>query len=199
MTTRTARTKAGTRQRVLDVAEDLIARKGWSAAGVNEVLTAAGVPTGSFYHHFGSKDAFGRAVLENYFSAYLATMDEIAATPGTPAAQRLMRFWQQFHDKQTIDDCQGRCLVVKLAAEVSDLSETLRATLDEGTTGIIARVEQMLRAGEVDGSLQLDDDPAQLATWLYGSWLGASLLAKTSRDRRALDTAMTTTRRLLGV
>jgi len=186
-----------TRQHVLDVAMDVMARRGYSAVGVNEVLAAAGVPKGSFYYHFGSKEAFGQAMLEGYFRGYLANMDMIASDASSTGAERLMLFWQQFHEKQAIDECQGRCLVVKLAAEVSDLSEPLRLTLLVGTDHIIERVELMLRSGIDDGSLRVEGDPKTVAASLYGSWVGASILAKISHSPELLDTAMSTTRSLL--
>ena len=61
---------------MLDVGRRIMAGKGFSAVGLNEVLAAAGVPKGSFYHYFASKDAFGEALLESYFEQYLAEIDE---------------------------------------------------------------------------------------------------------------------------
>ena len=60
------------RDSILATGQRIMAGKGYSAVGLNEILTAAGVPKGSFYHYFGSKDAFGEAMLEAYFEDYLA-------------------------------------------------------------------------------------------------------------------------------
>jgi len=60
------------RENILATGQRLMAGKGFSAVGLNEILADAGVPKGSFYHYFGSKDAFGEALLEHYFEAYLA-------------------------------------------------------------------------------------------------------------------------------
>lgn len=57
-------TTADVRQHILDTAKPIMLRKGFSAVGLNEILQAAGVPKGSFYHYFGSKEAFGEALLE---------------------------------------------------------------------------------------------------------------------------------------
>ena len=69
------------RQHILCTAQRLIGSKGFSAVGLNELLNAAGVPKGSFYHYFGSKEAFGVALLEYYFERYWRLMDELFEIP----------------------------------------------------------------------------------------------------------------------
>jgi len=186
-----------TRQNILDAARNLVAGRGWSAVGLSEVLAAASVPKGSFYHWFSSKDAFGQAMLDSYFADYLQEMDAIFSREGTTAAERLMAYWNGWISSQSLDDCQGRCLAVKLAAEVADLSESMRLSLLSGTTGIIDRIRRMIEAGMVDGSLAVDDEPGLIALSLYEMWVGASILAKIRRDAGPMDGALATTRRLL--
>jgi TetR/AcrR family transcriptional repressor of nem operon len=187
------------RQHILDVARPLLLRKGFTAVGLTEVLTAARVPKGSFYHYFGSKEAFGEAVLEDYFTEYLEQMEALLAQPGT-AADRLVSYFDDWLASQTGDESQSRCLAVKLGAEVCDLSESMRTALQRGTGGVIARLARCIEAGRADGSLSTPRENSQaLATVLYQTWLGAGLLAKFARDRAPLDVAMASTRELLGL
>ncbi|QWF19174.1 TetR/AcrR family transcriptional regulator [Lysobacter capsici] len=186
------------RQHILDIAHPLLLRRGFTAVGLAEILSAAQVPKGSFYHYFGSKEAFGEAVLEAYFADYLGRMDELLAQPGT-AAQRLTAYFRDWLDSQTGDEAQSRCLVVKLGAEVCDLSESMRAALARGTRGITDRLARCIEAGRVDGSLAATRDACLAGAELYQNWLGASLLAKITRDRAPLDTAMASTRQALGL
>jgi len=186
------------RQHILDVAYPLLLSKGFTAVGLAEVLAAAQVPKGSFYHYFGSKEAFGQALLETYFADYLARTDALLAQPGT-AAERLVAYFDDWLDSQTRDDAQCRCPVVKLGAEVSDLSESMRAALERGTQQIIERLARCIEAGRADGSLAISSDAWATAATLYQSWLGASLLAKITRQRAPLDNAMASTRQLLGL
>ncbi|MCB5905886.1 TetR/AcrR family transcriptional regulator [Streptomyces pinistramenti] len=186
-----------TRRSILDAAQRIMARKGFSAVGINEVLTAAGVPKGSFYHFFGSKDAFGEAMIRAYFTDYLADMDRILAEPGLTSAQRLMNYWQNWRETQSVGECQGKCLAVKLGAEVSDLSEAMRIALKEGTTAVIDRLERTITAGLKDGSLTTDVSARDTAQSLYDMWLGASVMVKIHRHLGPMDTTMTVTRQLL--
>lgn len=188
-----------TRQAILDAAQRIMAHKGWAAVGINEVLGAAGVPKGSFYHWFSSKDAFGEAMMRSYFADYLAEMDAVFARPDTPAADRLMAYWEGWRETQSLEDCQGKCLAVKLGAEVADLSEPMRIALKEGTTEIVDRLQRMIEAGTADGSLSVEGDARATAETLYDMWLGASVMAKIHRDPTPLDNALTLTARLLGV
>jgi len=52
-------------------------QKGYTAVGLSELLATAGVPKGSFYHYFRSKEEFGQALLEEYFSEYLGRVDSL--------------------------------------------------------------------------------------------------------------------------
>ncbi|MGW6443250.1 TetR/AcrR family transcriptional regulator [Lentzea sp. NPDC055074] len=186
-----------TRRSILDAAQRIMSHKGFAAVGINEVLLEAGVPKGSFYHYFNSKDAFGEAMMRSYFIDYLADMDRVLSEPGATSAQRLMNYWRSWRETQSVDDCQGKCLAVKLGAEVADLSETMRLALKEGTTAIVDRLERVIAAGVDDGSLAVDDDACTAAQALYDMWLGASVMAKIHRDIGPLDTVTTVTRRLL--
>lgn len=191
-----ASVRSDVRQVILEHGQRLIAARGFSAVGLNEVLTAAGVPKGSFYHYFGSKNAFGEALLDHYFVDYLADLDEALAQPG-PMAGRITNYWQHWQDTQSYLDYQGKCLAVKLGAEVSDLSEAMRLALDRGTSAIIGRLERAVSVGVAEGSLAIDDSARDVARGLYQMWLGASVMAKIMRDTQPFETAMTTTRHVL--
>ncbi len=188
-----------TRQHILDTAQTLMARKGYTAVGLNEVLSEAGVPKGSFYHYFSSKEHFGEALMQSYFADYLATMRHIAGDADKTGAEQLDEYWRRFTDLQSYDDCQGKCLVVKLATEVSDLSEPMRLQLVDGTAGIIDNLERMIATGKQDGSVGAPEEPRVLAEELYDAWLGASTMAKIQRDPAALRRALHLTRARLHI
>lgn len=185
-----------TRQHILETGLGIFAGKGFASVGLNELLKAAGVPKGSFYHYFESKEQYGQALLEDYFARYLADIDSLLAVEAASGHERLMRYWQRWLDKQCDECAEQKCLVVKLAAEVSDLSDAMRLTLRDGTDRIVGRIASVIEAGIADGSLPaLDARPT--AQMLYQLWLGASLLGKLHRNSQALENAMRYTRLLL--
>jgi TetR/AcrR family transcriptional regulator, transcriptional repressor for nem operon len=187
------------RQEILDTAQIIISGKGYAAVGLNEILAAAGVPKGSFYHYFESKDAFGEALLESYFETYLEDLDAMLQRPGLSEGERLMVYWQKWVDTQASCDPEGKCLAVKLGAEVSDLSETMRKVLLRGTSAVIGRLARTIERGLADGSVTIAGEPQETAETLYQTWLGASLLAKIARNAEPLLSALAASRRTLGI
>lgn len=187
-----------TRQHLLDTGRDILAARGFSSVGLSALLQQAGVPKGSFYHYFKSKEQFGEALLEDYFEFYLGELNQLFSQPSQTGQQQLMNYWQEWQRRYCGPNSRSDCLVVKLSAEVADLSEPMRLTLKAGTDKVIARITHCIEAGINDGSLQ-STQPAFLATSLYQLWLGASLLTKLHRDEQHMDTAMLLTRQLLGV
>lgn len=184
------------RQHIIDVAKALMTHKGYTAVGLMEVLKAAGVPKGSFYHYFRSKEEFGQALLEEYFQEYIGRVDVVMAAQGT-GAERLLGYLRYWAKTQAFDHPEEKCLVVKLGAEVCDLSEDMRGVLQEGTALIIERITRCVQLGMADGSITSTQDAETLAESLYQLWLGASLLVKVRNTTAAFDTALITSKRLL--
>lgn len=182
------------RQHILSVAKPLIVTRGFTAVGLAELLAAAQVPKGSFYHYFDSKEAFGVALLNWYFDDQLARLDELLSRP-LPAAERFMLYWQYWLDAQGGADPENRCLAVKLSAEVCDLSEAMRAALDRGIGAIIDRLAECVADGNADGSIPARINARDQAETLYQQWMGASILAKVTGQHTPLDIAMAMTLR----
>ena len=104
----------GVRTRVLDAAVELFARQGYEATSVAQVVTAAGVAKGGFYHHFASKEDLLYEVYGDLIDRQLAAMDEIlgrglsgdetlralvndlvVSTAGS--ARQALVFWREMH------------------------------------------------------------------------------------------------------
>jgi len=186
-----------TREHLLATGQRIMAGKGFSAVGLKEILDESDVPKGSFYYYFTSKEAFGVAMLESYFDAYLAELDETLNQSGISYAQRLINYWRNWQESQSFYDCQGKCLAVKLGAEVADLSDKMRVTLMRGTAGIISRLAAALKSGAAEGSLTLENEAEEVAESLYQLWMGASVMVKIVRTTTPFDSALKTTRQIL--
>lgn len=178
-----------TRQQILSTAQTIILGKGFAAVGLNEILKTAGVPKGSFYHYFESKEHFGSAMLENYFDQYMVTLDEQLGDKAKPAVERLLSYFDNWKLSQCSDTTIDKCLVVKLSGEVTDLSESMRLALKQGTHRVIERLANLVQEAIDKQEVTLSDDAQTVAEEMYYLWLGATLLTKVNHTPDALDVA----------
>ena len=185
-----------TRQHILDIGYRLIVSKGFSSVGLAEILQSAGVPKGSFYHYFKSKEQFGEEIIACYFKEYLTALEEIFHPQRGPAFNRLLDYWQRWIDTQSDSCVDHKCLVVKLSAEVADLSEPMRLALLTGSAEVIKRIALCIEDGIRDGSIA-DMNASITAELLYNMWIGASLMSKLNRSAESLQRVMLTTTSLL--
>ncbi len=189
-------TPSDTRAHLLAIGYQLIAQKGFTAVGIKQILDTAGVPKGSFYHYFASKEAFGEAIINHYFAMYKNRLEAIG-TQDISAQQKLYNYFQNWYDTQQNGCDHEKCLVVKLSAEVADISEPMRKVLYAGYQQTISWLAEQIKAGWADNSVpQLDNIAAEsMAKRWYFAWLGASLIAKISQTNTPLAEVwqMTTT------
>ena len=62
--------KANVREKIVDAALHLFHTRGYNGSGVNDIVVSAGVPKGSFYNHFASKEALGLETIARYWRDY---------------------------------------------------------------------------------------------------------------------------------
>lgn len=186
-----------TRQHILDCGQRLIAMKGFVGVGLTELLGTAGVPKGSFYHYFASKEAFGIALLEYYFDNYMDYLGTLDRAPELNGAARLRVYGERWAETQRGEDAARYCLIVKLSAEIADLSEAMRAIMLGGTERVLRELARYVAEGQADGSISNPLPAGELAETFYALWLGASLLAKLRRDGSAFAAALKRSRELL--
>ncbi|MEQ6202265.1 TetR/AcrR family transcriptional regulator [Sulfitobacter sp. HNIBRBA2951] len=184
------------RQHILDTGRDLVVKHGFGGVGIARLLSECSIPKGSFYYYFPSKDAFGEALLDDYVADYLDRFDRLTEGPGEAYA-KLEKFWSAWLAQAGTEGIAGQCLVVKLGAEVADISQPMRVILDDGVTAFVTRIAALLRTGALDGSLPVFADPDKTARMLYAKWLGAAILAKLSCTQLPLQQALADTLDLL--
>lgn len=185
-----------TRQHILEVGYELIVSKGFTSVGLSELLKTANVPKGSFYHYFKSKEHFGEALIQDYFSHYLEAITAQLGNPALRGYQALIQYFELWLAQDKGSCNANKCLIVKLGAEVSDLSEPMRVALKNGADRIVDTIAQCIERGVADGSIKATN-AKQSAQQIYFLWIGASLLNKLYQDQSGLKQCLENTKQLL--
>jgi TetR/AcrR family transcriptional repressor of nem operon len=171
-----------TRDRIIETGAAIIHRKGFNHTGIQEILTAAGVPKGSFYNYFKSKNDFGLAIID-YFSDHFRhiadkTLNDTAISP----LNRIYQFLSAFMDHFESQNYAGGCPIGNLAQEMGDLNSEFRAKLNESMDLMIDAVVQVLSAAQQDGKIPKNLNIKDAASFIVAGWHGAIIQMKLTQS-----------------
>jgi len=180
--------KESTRTILLETGKLLFLARGYSSTGIEAVVQAAGVPKGSFYYYFGSKEEFGLQVLDRFAEEARANFERCVADTSVSPIGRFRRYFEEACVRLESQECRTGCLVGNLSQEMAAQSEVFRSRLEEIFEGIRDRYVDGLKVAEEAGEIPPGQDLRALAEFCLGSWQGAILRAKTARSTRPIRT-----------
>lgn len=164
----------------------LFTRLGYNATGIQQITDQAGVPKGSFYNHFDSKDAFAAQIIRNYATwveeAWVQCLND--APPDAIGAIR--HTFQRFIAHHAHTDCQG-CLVGNFAAEVAESSASCREVLQACMDAWRLRLSALIARAQREGSVRSDVEASVLASLFWDAWEGSLLRMKIARTTAPLQ------------
>lgn len=178
------------REHLLAVGEELFINSSFNCVGLNDILKKAGIPKGSFYHYFESKEDFGLQVIESYAKQNYEQLKAITSDDSLLPYQQLKKFFEtniaHFDD---INYCQG-CLMVNLSQELADVNEKLRCKINELSQITVDQVADCIKRMQ-SNDLNLNHlKPREAAQVLMNSWQGAIMKMKLEKNRDPLNVFM---------
>lgn len=177
---------ASTKQLLVEAGKQLIWEKGYSATGIQDVLRAAGVPKGSFYHYFESKDAFVFAVLESYLQEYNSRIGHYLGDESLRPLMRLRQFFEAAaHWFASLPSYRG-CIVGNLSQELGATNEVFRVRLADILEQLRRSIRHCLQLAQESGELSTDLEVDQLAHFCLNGLHGAILRTKVNQDSAPL-------------
>ena len=171
-----------TREHLIDVGLGLMHQNGYNATGLTDILKAANVPKGSFYHHFGSKEDFAAAALEKYGMREREHAAAILNDTTTLPLKRLRRYFNDlgkiYGQKAAIPGCMMGRFSLEIAEESPQLRSRIRATFEHWQHSIAEVIRQAVAQKE----LPPDTEAESLAGFLLNSWQGALLRSQADKS-----------------
>jgi TetR/AcrR family transcriptional regulator, transcriptional repressor for nem operon len=173
----------------------LMLRSGYAGTGLVELLQAAGVPKGSFYNHFDSKEAFCVEVVGRYYAEHDELLASLLTQTDRSPLERLHSYFEEMLQRasDTSPEVRG-CLLGLLALEMSGSSEPLRESVSDAFRRWQDRLAELLRQAQDAGELAPEQEPQRLAAMLLEGWEGALMRARATRDleslRRSVELAL---------
>lgn len=176
-----------TRQVLIRAGVILLTERGYSSVGIDEILRAAKVPKGSFYHYFGSKEAFGLELINAYAAYFGKKLDSSFLDAAFTPLERVHHFVESAKEGMRKHNFQRGCLVGNLGQEMGSLPESFRARLRDVFRDWQMRTSACLRLAQAAGQVSSSIDCDLLAEFFWIGWEGAVLRAKLEQSSSALE------------
>lgn len=175
------------KEQILNAGLDVMRRQGYNGTGVKDIVEAAGVPKGSFYNYFDSKEAFAVEALAQAATEVADFMRSGLGKNGQPVLERLLDFFAvQALAAETGENRTG-CFVGTLCQEMAGSCETIRLTSKSMFASFSEVVADLVEEGKADGSIGCDMPSEQLADLIINAWQGTLLRMKAVRSRKPMD------------
>jgi TetR/AcrR family transcriptional repressor of nem operon len=189
--------RANVREQLISSALLVFHTRGFNGSGVQDIVDAAGVPKGSFYNHFDSKEALGVEVVRAYTAlvgAYVveAGAAEILSGPGSPLL-RIRAYFEAVIEQNVSCGVRKGCLLGNFATELAPHSEQIAKAVTDALQSWSTAVAVALAQAQDAGELADDVDTDALARYLVDGYEGAAMRAKLIGDRAPMDGFIRTT------
>jgi TetR/AcrR family transcriptional repressor of nem operon len=169
---------AGTAQRILDIAEQLVQSRGYNGFSYADIAGELGITKASLHYHFASKAQLGEALIERYAARFAQALERIDSTT-SGAGTKLDAYAGLYADVLRGD---RMCLCGMLAAEYQTLPERMHGSVIRFFDYNLSWLAGVLADGQSDGELSFDGSPADTAQTVLGALQGAMLVARPYRD-----------------
>jgi len=180
-------TKQDTKTALLQVGMDLMMEKGYTNTGINDVLNALGIPKGSFYHHFDSKENYAVEIIQFYDADFSEVLVRTLRNTEQSPLKRLRTFCEERKAMLVAAGCRKGCLIGNLSQEMSDQSEVLRMELSKVMQKWRDIFAGCIEEGQSLKEIRQNRSALEYAALFAAAWAGSVMQAKTLKSTGPLD------------
>jgi TetR/AcrR family transcriptional regulator, transcriptional repressor for nem operon len=176
------------KEQLIQAGLNTLLEKGFNGVGVQEITDQAGVPKGSFYNHFESKEALGAEIVECY--GMNNTRRAILLDKTVPPLQRLRTHFDALNETFIRSKFERGCLLGNFSAELANQSAVIRKSLAKLFDRWTKDLEVAIKDAQANGSVSYDREASDIAAFLLDAYEGALLRARVQRSRAPFDRFM---------
>ena len=178
-----------TKGKILSTGARIVWQKGFNDAGLQEILKEAGVPKGSFYFYFDSKESFGLELIDVYISFFERELDGIMLDSSKGGLERIKAFLNFFKIVLEKQNYTRGCPLGNLALEMGDINERFAERISLGFEEIESKILGCIKINDAkkSGDVPKSVNAAAAASFIFNSWEGALVRVKVQKSLRPLD------------
>jgi len=179
--------KPNARDKIVRAGLDQFHRVGFNGSSVEDITDLAGVPKGSFYNHFKSKQDLAVEVIDRYIEQ---GPHALLSDSEVPPLKRLKGYFSTLADQFVDSGYKRGCLLGNFSSELADHSGAVRRRLESAFANWLKRIAGVIKEAQTVGEVDSRLKPEQLAGALLSAWQGALLRARVAGDAAPLKEFM---------
>lgn len=172
---------------IIEIGGELMREKGYHATGINDILREAGIPKGSFYNFFPTKEAFAQEAIRWYGGRMQRAMRGIFSNDAISPLHRLKKFYGLLIAGNAEEGFQSGCLVNNFNTEVAGSNGLLAEEADQQFHSWLDEIEMCIAEGQEAGEIKDEFSARELAEFIHTSFFGGLSRMKSSRDGAGLS------------
>jgi TetR/AcrR family transcriptional repressor of nem operon len=177
---------SSTREKLIRVGQHAMHQGGFIGTGVLDITSAAGVPKGSFYNHFSTKEEFGAEVVDRYFGEHTTNALKALTESGLRPIERLQKYFEDLTQMFSRLEFQTSCMLGNFALEMPERSPLIRDRLAVHFATWTKALAICIRHGQDAGEIRIDLDADEIAEFVLNSWEGALLRMRVDKNSRSM-------------
>lgn len=164
------------REKIIIIASDLFHKYGYNSVGLSAILKEAGLPKGSFYYYFSSKEELLIEVIQYFVNETIVTFNSFPRT-----IKGLFEFFNAYFDRFESFGYTRGCPIGNFALELSDVNENARQCLISWTQFLEKEIKQLLIKEKFDV-----EEAVRLSSFIVSAFEGVMLKAKIEKSKKSL-------------
>ena len=160
--------------------------KGYHNTGVDDILDACKIPSGSFYNFFKNKEGFAIQALEQYNQQYIQYLHQHLSDSSISAMVRLKNAFRGSIDDHIDNECSLGCLLNSMTSEVGITSLKIGEKIIEDYSNNSKIIAQTIKEGQDAGEIRTDYSAQDLANYLINGMVGATTRMKAGKTEEPL-------------
>ncbi|MDE1187281.1 MAG: TetR family transcriptional regulator C-terminal domain-containing protein [Pantoea sp.] len=178
--------KPGTKENLIKAGMNMLHQMGYSATGIKDIVDVAGVPKGSFYNYFESKEAFAEQIIDTYFEQALPQLKSQLENPERTPLERLQNYFQNRAESFIATQYSQGCLLGNFSLEIADHSEQIRQRISYHFNTWTEQIEKCISEAQLKGEIKSTIPAALLARFVLNSWEGALVRMRADSNEEPL-------------
>lgn len=175
------------KEHILNAGLDVMKSHGYNGTSVKDIVDAAGVPKGSFYNYFESKEIFALEALEVVAHGAFELAREQLITREGPALEKLHRYFSDYITQLEASDFKVGCFFGNMCQEMAENNEIIRDKVRDIFEAHGNIIGQVILQGQQEGSICTRIDQHKAAHLILNAWEGSLTRMKATQSRCPLD------------